>query len=406
MNSRLKKCVLFIVLTLFLIGVFNHFSYAQTETPTPTITPTPTPDTSSQDRQNQLQKEIEELQKKLSELQGQEKTLSSQIAVMDSQIKLTQLRINAVKQQIKDLTDDIETATKKISNLEESLSTLTKVLLNRIVATYEVGNVGPLHVLLASNNISSFFTRANYLRLAQAHDKKLIFETQQAKNDYTNQKEIFEGKKEKIEALKKQLEVYSAELDQEKKEKQALLTITKNDEAIYQQKLQAALAEQRAIQQITAGLGNVAFAGKVKEGDTIGQMVIGRSACSSGTHLHFEVQKNGAIEDPSNYLSNKSVTFENSPDSQFSFSGGWNWPLSDPILIEQGYGMTYWARSGWYGGSPHTGIDMYSNSSMAVRAVKDGDLYKGNIACGGGTLLFARVDQSDGIQTYYLHIIP
>ena len=345
------------------------------------------------------------LKNKVSELQKQEKTLSSQIAVMDSQIKLTQLRIDSIKQQITDIALDIDTTNKKISTLQNSLTKLTGVLINRIVATYEVGTVQPFHILLSSDNVSNFFSRLNYLKIAQEHDKRLIYDTTQAKNDYSNQKEIFEDKKHRVEALKAELEAYTTELDQEKKNKQALLTVTKNSESIYQQRLAAALAEQRAIQQIGAGGGNVVSAGQIKEGDIVGRIISGRSACSSGTHLHFEVRVNGSIQNPSSYLSSKSVTFDNSPDGSFSFGGSWNWPISDPILIEQGFGHTAWSNV-YYNGGIHTGIDMYSNSSLDVRAVKDGELFRGSISCGGGQLLFSRVDQSDGIQTFYLHIYP
>lgn len=352
-----------------------------------------------------LQKTIDDLKDKISELQGQAKTLSSQIAIMDSQIRLTEARIAQNKKDILDLTLDIDTATKKISILQDSLENLTEILINRIVATYESGRVKPFEMLLTSSNASDLFLRFNYLKIVQVHDKKLIYEVQQAKNDYTNQKEIFEDKKKKIEALKLSLERYTLQLGREKSGKSVLLAATKNDEKIYQQRLQAALAEQLAIASIAAGGGNAISAGQIKEGDIIGYMVQGKSACSSGTHLHFEVRANGNLQDPSGYLGGKSVTFDNSPDGQFSFGGSWRWPISDPISIEQGYGMTYWARIGWYGGGPHTGIDMYSSSSP-VFAVKDGELFKGSITCGGGQLLFSRVDQSNGVQTYYLHMIP
>lgn len=346
------------------------------------------------------------LQGKINSLQGQARTLASQIEIMDNQINLTEAKIEANKRQILDLTLDIDTATNKISSLQNSLNKITGVLLNRIVATYEAGRVQPLEMLLSSGNASNLLARLNYLKIAQAHDKKLIYDVQQAKNDYTNQKDILETKRKKVESLKKQLEAYTAQLEQEKQDKQMLLTVTQNDEILYQQELQAALAEQAAIEQITAGLGNAVSVGAVKEGDVIGYMISGKSACSSGTHLHFEVRKDSTVADPTAYLSNKSVTFDNSPDGAFSFAGSWNWPVSDPVLIEQGFGMTYWARIGWYGGGPHTGIDLFSKSSLETRAVKDGELFRGSIACGGGQLLFARVDQSDGIQTYYLHIVP
>ena len=67
--------------------------------------------------------------------------------------------------------------------------------------------------------------------------------------------------------------------------------------------------------------------------------------------------------------------------------------------------MTPTALSGWYGGGPHTGIDMYSSASSAVIAVHDGTLYSGGISCGGGTLHYKKVDHGDGTSSYYLHIL-
>ncbi len=206
------------------------------------VTPTPTPSPNTQQIQD-LQGQINDLQNKINDLENQKKTLSSQIAVMDNQVKLTQLRINATERQITDLGLDIDTANKKINNLENSLQKLTGVLINRIVATYEVGTIQPLHVLLSSNNATNFFTRLNYLKVAQEHDKKLIFDTTQAKNDYSNQKEIFEDKKRKVEDLQAELEAYNTQLEQEKKAKQTLLAETQGSEANYQRLLSAAQAQ-------------------------------------------------------------------------------------------------------------------------------------------------------------------
>lgn len=407
MILKIKKYVICLsIIVLALIFRINNFTYAQdSETPTPTPTSDNQVHVDGCPYQN-LSKCIQFFQEKVSELNKTGKTLSSQIAVMSNQIQLTEARIKATKQEIADLILDIDTTTKKISHLQESLNKLTAILLNRIVATYESSRVQPFEILLSSDNFSNFFSRLSYLKIAQTHDKKLIYDTQAAKNDYANQKEIFENKKKKVEALKNQLEAYTNQLAQEKKDREALLEVTQNSEAVYQQKLQAALAEQKAIESIVAGGGNAVSVGQIKEGDVIGHTIVGKSACSSGTHLHFEVHKDNNLSDPTSFLNNKSVTFDNSPDSQFGFSGSWNWPISDPIKIEQGFGMTYWARIGWYGGGPHTGIDMFSESSFDIHAVKDGELFRGGISCGGGQLLFARVDQSDSIQTYYLHIVP
>lgn len=250
MFLRNKFVIFFFVLTLSFPLFFHGYVFAQTVTPTPTISVTPTPDNSGE--VSDLQNKINDLEKKLQDTRAQEKTLSSQIGVMDSQIKLTELRMNSTETQIKTLTQDIKTADGKINNLEKSLNEITKVLVNRIRATYQVGTNQPIQVLLASKDAGDFMSRVTYLRIVQEHDKKLIYDTQQARNDYQNQKNIFEEKKKKVEALKTQLEQYATQISQEKVAKKRLLTDTQGSESTYQRLLSQAQAQLAGFSRFTS----------------------------------------------------------------------------------------------------------------------------------------------------------
>ena len=385
-------------------------------------TPTPTPDQSTNKRLDELGKEIAELEAKVRDAQGKIKTLSSQISVMNNQIRLTELRINQTKGQLRQLENDIEILKKKIASLETSLDELSTVLLHRIVATYKAGTVEPWQLIISSNGFSDLLSRIQYIRILQVQGKKLIYDTEQAKSDYANQKDVFEKKQKELESLNKQLENYTNQLAQQKKDKETLLDVTRGDEKTFQEQLARARAEQAAILGIVAGKGEETFVGQIKTGDSVGGTITGKSACSSGSHLHFEVVKDGSQNDPISYL--KNIGFEGKCGSgncfdygedqgrYFTPSGSWEWPMDTPIKINQDYGMTYWARTGWYNGGPHTGLDIFRsggfsiNSSANTKAVQDGKLYRGSIACGGGTLLYAKVEHSGSTQTYYLHIIP
>jgi peptidoglycan hydrolase CwlO-like protein len=248
MNSMLKKIVILLLVVVFVVFA-RHFVYSQTATPAPD---------NSQAIQD-LQNKINDLQNKISDLQGQEKTLSSQISLMDNKIRLTEYQIEAKQEQITSLTLDIDTAIKKITNLQSALETSIGVLINRIVATYEVGTIQPIQILLTSNNAADFFTRLNYLKLAQAHDKKLIYDTQQAKVDYTNQKNILENEKAQVESLKKQLQAYSDLLDQQKQAKQDLLAETQGSEANYQQILAQTKAQLAGFQGFVTSQGGASL---------------------------------------------------------------------------------------------------------------------------------------------------
>ncbi len=385
----MRKIVIALALFLLLPVAFNiGLLYAQT----PESSPTPTTDNKSK-RLEEIQRQIQEIQKKLDELSGQERTLSSQIAVIDNQIKLTELKIRSNEAQISDLTLDIDTADKKIDKLENSLDKLSKVLINRIKATYVIGTSSSFQVLISSNGVSDFIKRANYLRIAQAHDKRLIYDTVQAKNDYSNQKDIFEDKKEKIEQLKKQLIDYNAQLDKDKAGKEELLTITKNDEIKFQELLARLRADAASI---NLAIGNVgAKIGPVAKGDIIAG--VGSSGCSTGPHLHFEVFSSAKVEggrivgarvDPKPYL-------ENSAYQQ---------PVPGyPGSVTTWYGEVYFLGT-------HTGIDIANPYGTPIRAMDSGDAYSTSAVCNytiaGGSPLGKGiiVDHKNGLVTLYWHI--
>jgi peptidoglycan hydrolase CwlO-like protein len=240
----LKKRIIFIFFLLTLLFSFNSFVLIAKAA-------------DCDDKTGQAK--VDCLQSKVDDLRGQANTLSSQISIMNSQINLTEAKIETNKKQILDLTLDIDTATKKITTLQDSLKKITDVWIKRVVATYEVGGVQPITMLLSSSDVSNLLVRLNYLRIVKKNDEKLIIDVQQAKNDYVNQKDIYETKKTKLETLKRQLEAYTNQLNKEKQTKQDLLTQTQGSEATYQQLLAQAKAQLAAFSNFTSSRGGASI---------------------------------------------------------------------------------------------------------------------------------------------------
>ena len=345
---------------------------------------------------------------KITDLSNQKKTISSQIAQFDTQIKLTQLKIADAEKTITQLEKEIGILGFRIGYVTDSIDKLEVLVKQRIVATYQQSFISNLELVVASSDFSDLLLRLQYLKQVQENDKKILANLQQTKANYANQKDERETKQAQIEEQKTKLEALRVNLDKQKVEKQAFLVITQNDESKYQKLLAQAQAERA----IVFGGGSDVFMRDVHGGDSIGSIASHSASpgCSTGAHLHFEVHKNNGLEDPNNYLRSGANYHYSYPDSQISTYGSINphgdlpWPLSEPVTIHQGYGSHSFAQS-FYANGIHTGIDMDSSQS-SVKAVKDGKLYGGSYNCSNGKLYYAKIEHSDGLTTWYLHMIP
>lgn len=355
----------------------------------------------TQDKLSEINKQIQEYEQKLKDLSGQKKTLADTIVYLNIQISLTQSNIAKTEETIRILSGEIEDLTKKIGNLNRSLDALSNVLIDRIRTSYMAGQFEPLSVFFSTSGLQEFASQVEYFRAAQKNDRGLLIAMETTRTSYDAQKQALELKHQEQKTLNTTLKRQQQNLASQQQEKQRLLEATKNDEKRFQELLAKAQAELVAIQNIIAGKGQETKVGDVSEGATIASIISGSSACSSGSHLHFQVAQNSELRNPFDYLSSKSIEWDNA-DPQPSFNGSWNWPINDPIKITQGYGHT--SYSAIYANGFHTGVDMVSTQSNDVKAVKNGVLYRGAIACGGGTLRYVRVDQGDNLSTYYLHV--
>lgn len=388
---------------LFLIPVF-----ADT-----TCDPASCPNDDVDKRRICLTQQIDNCTAKLGEAQKQEKTLKSQLNLIDGQMQVTTLKIEETNLSIEKLKREISDLATRIDRIGTTLDALSEILLKRIVQTYKYNDtVSTFNLLFSSQNFADLIERLKYIQVAQAYDKQKLYELQATKLAYNDQKQDKQTRQAEAEKLSKDLENYKSQLDQQKQSKADLLRITQNNEDLYKQRILSAQQEQQAILAILNGQGTEVSDGHVIKGDTIGHYIIGASPCSGGTHLHFEIHQGGSIQDPNNFLASIGFSYIDNDggtdEGSISPHGSLDWPISQPIEITQGFGMTPYARAGAYNGGPHTGIDMWTPPGLsAVKAVHDGTKYTGQLIgiCRGGPLNYKKVDHGDGISSYYLHVI-
>ncbi|MBU1000822.1 hypothetical protein KKE78_05535 [Patescibacteria group bacterium] len=351
----------------------------------------------------------------LQDVKKKEKTLKSQLAIIDGQTQVTLLKIEETNLKIEKLQREISDLSTRIDRIGTTLDALSEILLRRIVQTYKYSNsLSTMDLLFSSHGFADLIGRLKYIQTAQAYDKQKLYELQATKLAYNDQKQDKQTRQTEAEKLNKDLENYKNQLAEQKKTKDELLRITKNDEAVYQARLAEAQKEISQIQRAASIL--ISSEPKhVGKGEIVGRM--GNTGYSFGAHLHFGVYNISSLsqykydsnyENPASLLSSQLIYWDTGcngdPNGQIQTgTGSFQWPMSTSNLyISQGYGHTCYSDV-YYHGDPHPAFDMYNKSDIFVKATDEGQAYFCRNCTGdGGNGVF--IFHPNGKMTLYWHL--
>ncbi len=188
-----------------------------------------------------LEAQIAEKQQQLNSQKGQSASLSRDINILTTQIGTAKLNIKSKTLTIQKLGGEIvkknstiQTLTQKIESEKESLAQLIRK--NR-----EIDDRPLLSLILSEDTISDAYGDVDaFASLNKAIDQS-VHQISGMRSDTESEKKILEQKKNQETDIKVQLEKEKKQVEQNEKEKQGLLSISKNKEASYQ----AIIAEQQ-----------------------------------------------------------------------------------------------------------------------------------------------------------------
>ncbi len=191
----------------------------------------------------EVQKQIAELSAKLSELNKQKNTLNNQIKIFDTKIAQIELQIKQTGNNIKVIKQEIADLSLKIGGLDVSLNDLSGKYIEQVNQNYKLQKRIPFFAIFGSGNLNDFFQSYKYLSSLQQKSQDTLVDMETTRTNLDLQKQEKTKKQTELEAMEKQLAAQQKSLSTQKASKDKLLQDTKNDEAVYQRRLQEAQAQ-------------------------------------------------------------------------------------------------------------------------------------------------------------------
>ena len=184
-----------------------------------------------------LEQEIAQKQKELDGQKGQSVSLSRDISILTTQIKKSKLDIQAKNLTIKKLGGEITQKSKQIVSLNVKIDTEKESLSQLIRKDREIDDKSILSILLSQDNLSDAYGDINTFASIKKEIQKSVDEINGVKRETETEKKTLEIKKDQETDVKVQLEAAKTAVETNEKDKQKLLSISKNKEAEYQKVL-------------------------------------------------------------------------------------------------------------------------------------------------------------------------
>lgn len=341
----------------------------------------------------------EDLQNQLSDVQGQmaeqaqkKSNAETVIGNVSEKLRVIQESLNAATKEYQSISSQLADTEKQIADMQvklkeeqAKLEKREKVFQVRIRDIYMHGQLSYLDVVLGAKDFNDFANRVDLLRRVIAADMDLIQSIRQQRDEIQQVQQELESQRQKQTELKENAAKKKVEIEQHKKEQQAVLYQAENDKATAEEAYRELEASSQAI------------------GDMLRQRAAARAAAAAAAEAAAQQQAEASSSASSDDGSSSSESTDDSGSSaDYSYqpvsgSGAFIWPVNGVITSPYGYRTHPIFGSTIY----HSGMDIGVDYGTPVHAADSGVVVEAGWISGYGYAVI--IDHGNGLSTLYGH---
>ncbi len=203
------------------------------------------------EKQQQLDlitQEILNYQREIIRKQKETASLKNEVALFDLQIKQTETQIAAVQLQIEQLASEVLETQITIREKEEQIEKQKEFLGETLRLINEYDAVSALEMTLGNDTFSEFLDQVQYATNLQEKDQELLEAIRKLKDELEAKKAELQAELQKQQELKNELDVAKSSLEEQRANKQTILSRTRGQERVYQSLLNESAKKQEEVE--------------------------------------------------------------------------------------------------------------------------------------------------------------
>lgn len=337
---------------------------------------------------SQTQNQANEKRNSVGSLNSQRDEVYSRIAVLNEEVLVIDKQITELQTQLTELNTSIAKTQEEIAGLKANIAENEESFSKRVKAMYMNSKMGSVEVLLSSDDLNDFLSRASMMKFVAEYDKGILNDLKHDKLELDAKESELNGKKASVEVAKNSLDEKLAEVTKNINEENALRDKLVDEIEVTEDEIASLEAQARNID------------GKInKEEKAIAEAKAKAAREARNRQIMKQKEAAKAKEQSSNSSSSNSSSNNSGGNSGDYGSGNLSWPLPSSRNVTSRFGGRVHPVTGAY--SFHRGLDIAAPMGSTIYSAGPGTVIHAAYTGSYGNLV--KVKHDNGIVTYYAH---